>query len=236
MMGLGAETPRIFSQIWQFPPRARFGRIIPKEKIYQQVGVKQTFKSKFIDEIAQIRWAYKLSADTINLAATHHIDELQIIRIVLKGHTCSEDVLKMIDKAIPHPVIFILQRSSAEGEQIRYVAALKKPGTDYARSWHCSAYLRSAWISTESTTAVPLPTAINLTALYHRMLTTLLPIPPRETESIEQTLIRLGEIQQLEKSLRRLAKQMAAEKQFNRKVDINQKIRQITQQLRQLRL
>ena len=223
-----------FSQLWQFPAQAEFGSIIPKEKIYQQVSAGKALKDKFIEEVEQIRWAYKLATSTINLPGSDDVPELEIITITLKGETLADDVLVAIDKAIPLPLLFELKRQWGDGEQIRYAAAFKRPSEADASKWVCSEYLFSEWLDGNSVEAVPLPMAINLPELYQQMLATLLPIPPREAETIEQTLARLAEINSYQKKMVQLKKKVSAEKQFNRKVELNRQLKTLQQQLNQL--
>ena len=223
-----------FSQLWQFPAQAEFGSIIPKEKIYQQVSAGKALKDKFIEEVEQIRWAYKLATSTINLPGSDDVPELEVITITLKGETLVDDVLAAIDKAIPLPLLFELKRQWGDGEQIRYAAAFKRRSEADASKWVCSEYLFSEWLDGDSVEAIPLPMAINLPELYQQMLATLLPIPPRETETIEQTLARLAEINSQQKKMVQLKKKVSAEKQFNRKVELNRQVKTIQKQLNQL--
>ena len=223
-----------FNQRWQFPAQAVFGSIIPKEKIYQQVFAGKALKDKFIEEVEQIRWAYKLATSTINLPGSDDVPELEVITITLKGETLADDVLAAIDKAIPLPLLFELKRQWGDGEQIRYAAAFKRRSEADASKWVCSEYLFSEWLDSDSVEAVPLPMVINLPELYQRMLETLLPIPPREAESIEQTLARLAEINSQQRKLAQLKKKVAAEKQFNRKVQLNRDLKALQHHLNQL--
>lgn len=224
-----------FNQRWQFPAQAEFGLIIPKEKIYQQVAAGKALKDKFVEEVEQIRWAYKLATSTINLLGSDDVPELEVITITLKGETLADDVLSAIDKAIPLPLLFELKRQWGDGEQIRYAAAFKRRSEADASKWVCSEYLFSQWLDSDSVEVVPLPMAINLPELYQQMLATLLPIPPREAETIEQTLARLAEINNYQKKLGLLKKKVAAEKQFNRKVDLNRQVKILHNKLDQLK-
>ncbi len=220
-----------FNQRWQFPAQAEFGSIIPKEKIYQQVTAGKALKDKFVEEVEQIRWAYKLATSTINLPGSDDVPELEIITITLKGEALADDVLAAIDKAIPLPLLFELKRQWIDGEQIRYAAAFKRRSEADARKWVCSEYLFSDWLDSDNVEAVPLLMATNLPELYQRMLATLLPITPREVETIEQTLTRLAEIKRKQKKLAQLKKKVASEKQFNRKVELNRQVKNLHQQL-----
>jgi hypothetical protein len=179
---------------WQFPAAAKFGRVIPKEKLYSQVNANAELKQLFVSQIAQIKWAYKLAESTINLAKTEQVEEIEIIQIKLKTENLDEKLLAAIDKAIPHPTIFLLQRQQQGQEQgqteISYQAAYKQKviaGKDTSTSnakktikatkgkWNHSNYLQSAWLAADNTAALPLPAATTLQGLYQCLLEALLP-------------------------------------------------------------
>ena len=72
---------------WRFPEAAKFGRVIPKEKLYSQAGVSAQLKQLFVEQVGQIKWAYKLAETTINLAKHEQVDEIEIIQIKLKNRS-----------------------------------------------------------------------------------------------------------------------------------------------------
>ena len=179
---------------WQFPAAAKFGRVIPKEKLYSQVNANAELKQLFVSQVAQIKWAYKLAENTINLAKTEQVEEIEVIQIKLKTESLDEKLLAAIDKAIPHPTIFLLQRQKQRQEQgqteISYQAAYKQKviaGKDTSTSnakktikatkekWQHSHYLQSAWLAADNTATLPLPAATTLQGLYQLLLEALLP-------------------------------------------------------------
>lgn len=52
--------------LYQYPPSAAVDRPIPKNKLYEQGAANSKLKQKFIDEVAKITWAYKLSAGSLD--------------------------------------------------------------------------------------------------------------------------------------------------------------------------
>ena len=169
---------------WQFPKAAKFGRVIPKEALYSQTGANAALKQLFVAQVAQIQWAYKLAENTINLAKTKQVEEIEIIHIRLKTQQLDEKILAAIDKAIPHPTVFMLQRVQQGQAEISYQAAYKQKliavndaGANKAskEKWLHSHYLQSAWVAADNTSTSPLPTATTLQGLYQLLLASLLP-------------------------------------------------------------
>lgn len=176
---------------WKFPETAKFGRVIPKEKLYSQAGANAELKQLFVEQVAQIKWAYKLAESTINLAKTEQVHELEVIHIKLKAQTLDEKILIAIDKAIPHPTLFILTRDAKQGDQgkgenepepveqeIAYQAAhkLKTITQSNKEKWQQSAYLKSQWLVPSRQHAAPLPATTSLESLYTQLLEALMPL------------------------------------------------------------
>ncbi|SMG62226.1 conserved hypothetical protein [methanotrophic bacterial endosymbiont of Bathymodiolus sp.] len=171
--------------------------MIPKEKLYQQANVSAALKQRFVEQVGQIKWVYKLAEGTTNLAKTDSVTEIEIIQITLKSKGLDENILAAIDKAIPHPTLFVLKRyqnnqgdndsndESAESEQICITAAhkAKENIASGKETWQQSQYLNSAWFQPTQVTAMPLPTATNLERLYEQLLEALIPNSPEQNTS-----------------------------------------------------
>ena len=194
---------------WRFPEAAKFGRVIPKEKLYQQANVSAALKQRLVEQVGQIKWAYKLAEGTTNLSRTESVTEIEIIQISLKSNDLDENILAAIDKAIPHPTLFVLKRyhnhqsnnQSSESEQkgteqICITAAHKVKGNTASgkETWQQSQYLNSTWFQPTQVTAMPLPTATNQQRLYEQLLEALISSSPEPNiKSPEQTSRQISE-------------------------------------------
>ncbi|EKB4985865.1 TPA: DUF4391 domain-containing protein [Escherichia coli] len=222
---------------WIFPDKAKFGRVVPKNKIYEHSAASAGLKSLFVEQVEQILWAYKLSPSTLNIPQTSKVSEIQVFSVKLKGDSIDDSVLKAIDLAIPFPILFEVWE--ARGEQGHYVACYKRKAENDQSKWFCSRYLRSETFYSSDSLAVTsevlgLPTAIDMAELYQKLLTRLLPIPQRAAESIEEVIERLMAIQALEKQISQYKKKVHAEKQFNRKVELNKQLKNLRCELQEL--
>ena len=86
--------------MFAYPKQAELNRVVPKTKIYAHAKPSKRVKAFFVAQVAEIRWKYKLSPDTINLPARNGVNEIQIFEIVLKTPDLDAAVLQTIDKAI----------------------------------------------------------------------------------------------------------------------------------------
>jgi hypothetical protein len=227
------NQPRIH---WKFPEAAKFGRVIPKEKLYSQAGANAELKQLFVEQVAQIKWAYKLAESTINLAKTEQVHELEVIHIKLKAQTLDEKILIAIDKAIPHPTLFMLTRDAkysdkeeivkepkASALEIAYQAAHKMKTTTQGNKekWQQSAYLKSQWLE-QGNQHTLLPAAINLETLYNQLLEALIPLNlkgvnnSQEPESAYEHANSIQKKRSLEDKLANLAAIEALNKQIKK--------------------
>ncbi len=71
--------------LFTFPPNAEFNRIIPKTKFYEHTSPTPTLKAKFVSQISQVVWSYKLAPETINLPQSEGVKEIQVFTIALKA-------------------------------------------------------------------------------------------------------------------------------------------------------
>ena len=240
--------------LYAWPEAAAFGRVIPKAKIYEHAGAKRPLKEGFVREVEQIIWSHKLAPETINLAATDAVTEIQVFRIAQKTAVLDRELLRAIDTAIPFPLIFEL----SHGGRIKLAAAWKRPSEADRARWIVGDYFEADWLP-EATARVPLPVATNLGALYERLLS---PLVERQTAqlmpdadsgvaeapqgyanpnaqdapvSLEARIAQAEAIKAKAREVERIKARLAREKQFNKRVAINAELRDAKLALEQLR-
>jgi hypothetical protein len=213
--------------LYQYPAKTVLGRVVAKQRILAHVRATTKLRERLRDDVAQITWHAKLAHNTINLPGTNDVPELQVFVITLKGEDLHRDVLRAIDRAIPFPILFELH--STHGTRV--TAAYKRPSQADPSKWVLDDhYASSDWLPAE-TPRQPLPTAIDLKQLYQQLLRSLLPAPARRGEALPDQLERLRALEALRKDAATLAKRLRNEKQFNRKVEINAKLRSIREKI-----
>jgi hypothetical protein len=208
--------------LFNFPPQARVGRVLPKSKIYQHGRIGAALRERFVRQVEQITWQYKLAPETINLPARGGIEEIEIFELVLKNESLDEDLLRAIDRAIPLPIVFQLQH----GQRSRMVAAYKRPSAAEAGKWVIDGYFAGDWQAADAARRT-LPIALDLHSLYEQLLRSLLPQAARPGESLPEQLTRLTRLRSLQSEYNKLEARLRKEKQFNRKVGLNAELRKL---------
>ena len=241
-----------------WPRAAHFGRVIPKNKIYEHAGANTALKDLFVQQIEQIIWDYKLAPETINIPADTKTSEIQIFRINLKSSHLDHKVLQAIDKAIPFPILFELSYR----DQIKLAAAYKRRSESDSTRWVIGRYFESGW-QPEEAERKPLPIARNLSALYEQLLSPLVDAsstvedrprsadrvqeappayrvsrqdgPETDNLSLEQRIALAESIEAKQKEIAKIRSRLNREKQFNKRVAINAELRDAKEKLQALR-
>jgi len=236
--------------LYDWPRSSAFGRVIPKTRIYEHAGANSALKDLFVREVDQILWSHKLAPETVNLAATTQVAEIQVFRITARTATLDRDVLRTIDRAIPFPLIFEV----AHGGHIRLAAAFKRPSEADSARWVVGDYFQGDWLP-ENAPRAPLPVALNMGSLYERLLAPLVvaltarliqgmggapqtPIKPDEAErpvSLEELIAQAEAIKAQTREVERIKARLVREKQFNKRVAINAELRAAKEHLERLR-
>ena len=212
--------------MFMYPAKAEFNRVLPKIKIYTNAKPSKSVKAKFVSQIGEIVWKYKLSPETINLATRDGFTEIQVFEITLKEPELDSEVLIAIDKAIPYPILYRLLYE----ERVKKVAAYKRPAADGSVKWLTETYFETDWTD-DIVPAMPLPVALDLKTLYEQMLFAYIDLPPRAGENLDVFVERVRMIRKCRRDLRALEAKMNSEKQFNRKVELNAQVRSLNTQL-----
>lgn len=215
--------------VFAYPPQAAVNRPIAKAKIYAHARPSKRVRELFVAQVGEILWKYKLSPETINLPAQRGIQEIQVFEVSLKTSELDPAVLQAMEKAVPFPLLFRLVHE----DRVRFCAAYKRPSEADASKWVIEAVFQSQW-QPQDADCPPLPIALDLASLYEQILRKHIPLPPRAGESIAEHVERFNKVQTSKKLLSQLETKLTQERQFNRKVELNARLRELTEQLTEL--
>jgi hypothetical protein len=218
--------------LFDYPTKARFGRKIPKSKLYENASANTKLKDKFVNQIEKIVWQYKLAPNTLNLDATNKVPEIQVFDIFLKTKEVDQVLLEVIDKAIPLPIIFQIHK----GNKVKIKAAYKRPSESANNKWVIESYFESEWLD-KDVAKQPMPQVLDLGKLYEQILKSLMPVEitsSKTTQTIDEQVGIINQINSLQKVLDKLNSKYKKEKQRNRQFEINKQIKLKQKELNQL--
>lgn len=238
--------------LYRYPPTAKVDKTIPKNKFYQQGNANHRIERLFVEQVDSIRWAYKLSPQTINLTDSDTVKEIQIFSIVSRVEKLDTEVLQFIDKVIPSPIIFEI----VFGDKIKVIATYKRQsqadsqkvvlGKYYATDWQDPAqredlrivlgmadlyecFIEQLLIHTNKTTNKTSSNVFLSPNVGANLSTT-----HQKIASIEEKIAHTEKMALLTKQIYELQKRMYKEKQFNRQVEMNLQLQTLQKQLKDL--
>ena len=223
-------------KLYKFPQQAKVDRLIPKNKFYEQGKANTKIEQLFVNQVENIRWAYKLASSTIHLQDQEDLKEIQIFRVKSRVEDLDVSILSFIDKLILTPIIFEVVYQ----DKVKVVATYKRLNQADKTKAVIGQYYASEWL--EDHDRVELPLYLKLADLYEHFIAQILPITSSEDSgdddesvSIELKLQKAQQLESLQKQLDKLKSKLRTEKQFNRKVELNKKVSELESQLAQVR-
>ena len=223
-------------KLYKFPQQAKVDRLIPKNKFYEQGKANTKLEQLFVDQVENIRWAYKLASSTIHLQDQEDLKEIQIFRVKSRVEDLDVSILSFIDKLILTPIIFEVVYQ----DKVKVVATYKRLNQANKTKAVIGQYYASEWL--EDHDRVELPLYLKLADLYEHFIAQILPITSSEDSgdddesvSIELQLQKAQQLESLQKQLDKLKSKLRNERQFNRKVELNKKVSELESQLAQVR-
>lgn len=191
--------------MFKLPKKCYVNKFIPKKVLYEKVGVSSNAKEEFINLVERITWLYKLSEDTIGLTKTEDIEEIQIFQIDLKEKKVPTNVIKTITKGVQYKVLFVIKYQE-----------------DYCYSIKVEDIYNSEWNDNIEFNF----NAINLRTVYENIVKKI--IKEENNENAFSKIIEDNEYKkELEKKITKLQQKIKSEKQFNKKVALNEELNKL---------
>ena len=222
-------------KLYKFPQQAKVNQLIPKNKFYEQGKANTKIEQLFVDQVENIRWAYKLASSTIHLQDQEDLKEIQIFRVKSRVEDLDVSVLSFIDKLILTPIIFEVVYQ----DKVKVVASYKRLSQVDKTKAVIGQYYASEWL--EDHDRIELPIYLKLADLYEHFIAQILPIASSkdqenddESVSIELQLQKAQQLQSLQKQLDKLKSKLRNEKQFNRRVELNKQLQNLQLQINRI--
>lgn len=207
------------------PESTYFGKLVPKNKFYDKLSIDKKLERSFIDQINSIRWAYKLSADTLNVAKGKAVEEVEVFLVKLKKSVLDLNVLRQMDKQLHYHLIFILE---FEG-QYQLWTGYKEESVN--ATFKVGKYYHTDWV-TEDSFSLRID-GLNMDAIYENLVRQIagIELAKENNESLKDTVERQVAREKLEKEIEKLRVKVRKEKQFNRQVELNKQLKALLKEL-----
>ena len=189
-------------------------KFIPKKVFYDKINLSSNLKQEFIDKIDKIYWKYKISEDTINISKTENVEEIEIFEITLKEKADCKNIIKVITKNIPYVILFKI----CHNDEVQY--AIKYNEDTYFTNWNEEIDFNFE--------------GIDLNTVYENIVRSVTNIS-KQDNNIDEELEKSKRLKEMQKEIERLENKMKAEKQFNKKVELNLELNKIKNELEELK-
>ena len=200
---------------FNLPEQAHVQTFVPKNTFFTRAVVNTKLKKEFTDTIQKITWEYKLAPDTVGITGTELVEEIQIFHIELKAQTIPKNVLKLIDKSVMYPILYVFtyQNHVAYGITLRNVSEQRY----YFSNWNQKLTFRF--------------TGINLERVYEGLIATFIGQTPTISKDFATIVEQDKEKGRLDREIGALANKIKNERQFNKKVELNKTLQVKKQEL-----
>ena len=197
----------------ELPKECIVDKFIPKKIFYEKVSLSTNLKQEFVDKLDKIYWKYKISEDTLNISKTENVEEIEIFELTLKEKVNCQNIIKVITKNIPYIILFEI----CYKDEVQY--AIKHSDDIYFTNWNEKINFNF--------------NGIDLNVVYENIIRSVTNIS-EQSNNIDEELEKGKKLQEVQKEIERLENKMKAEKQFNKKVELNKNILELKKQKEEL--
>ncbi len=194
----------------KLPSNCIVDKFIPKKTFYEKVNISNSIKEEFTDKLSKIYWRYKISEDTINISKTEEIEEIEVFELELKEKYNSKNLIAIITKNIPYPILFSIKYENEFQYAIRYKDDI------FFSEWNKELDFKFA--------------ALNIKLIYENIVKCITNVE-NDTVELDKEIQRQNEINRLNNEIKKLESKIRSEKQFNVKVQYNEEIRKIKRKI-----
>ena len=201
--------------LFDLPLSSKVDRVVPKNSFDDFASNK--VKKLFTNQIQKILWKNKLSVETINLRGKE-IDEIQFFDIELKEKVYVPDILNAIDKSIPYHIIFTIRFN----DDVYVSVSPKHLNPINGNSAVIDHTFKTEWFSSQEFN-FKIDLKNNLDDVFYSFCSQFSPTI-KNNKNLQDFISANKELDRLNRDIQKIKQQMSQTKQFNKKVELNQKL------------
>lgn len=195
------------------PYQTIVNRFIPKNKFYEVATVSTGVRREFVDLIERITWLYKLSEDTLGASKTNKVEEIQIFKVLLKKKQLPKNAIRLITRNIAYPILFHYRFED------EFIYSIEVDEKQYYTKWNEDISFNFS--------------GLNLEVIYENIVKAIIK-EEISNEDFEEIISKTNKKTEVERLIQITKNKMKREKQFNRKVELNQELYKLENKLEEL--
>lgn len=216
--------------ILKYPESTIVNRVVPKAMFYRFMEVNPRMKTRFVNDVENITWLYKLSANTLNVTSSDDLVEIDVMVATLKQQDCPTDLFTFIDTNMPHHIVFILKYNDSYMFLLNY--------KDWADTTHTkfkiSKSFASLWTDLDGMSLEI--QGQSLPRIYDNFVAQVSGIGEHKAGALADIVALKKQIATAEAELRSLEKRMRKEPQYDIQVAMNRQVKEKRKELDNLKM
>ena len=227
-------------QFLHLPEETIDNQFIPKKHFYEHGNLNKKEKELFVKVIKRITLYAQLKTEDTNIPIYKDeqktYEEVAILFVELRVDNHLEKLAKIIMELIPYPMILIFTYN----EMVNFVGAHQRDNLQDSTKIILEAVYQTGFISQEDKFMNQIDykkfDKQNFYTFYEDYIQLIISynLKIRNVKEAEDNELLLEEIRRLEEEIKRLRNRLKREKQFNRKMDINMKIKILEAKLKKM--
>ena len=220
----------MMENILGFPETTIVDKLVPKNAFYKNWEVNGKMKQHFVDDVAQIKWAYKLAPFNLHVEDGKRVHEIAVFLVSMKAQECPLDVFTFIDKNMPRHVVFVLEHAGSYKLLLNY----KEPADAEGSTFRILQSFTTDWMPSLSELSLTIE-GNDMDTIYEHFAGIISGFGTSSHEAT-QRIIELEEM--IDKKVRyaeSLQKKIRTEKQFNRQMELNGEARRIKREIEKMK-
>lgn len=202
-----------------YPQSTIVDKTVPKTMFYKFMEVNPRMKIRFVNDVAQICWLYKLSSSTLNVTDREEMKEIEIFVVTLKQQDCPTDLFTFIDTNMPHHIVFILKFEDSYMLLVNY------------KEWKDGTHTQFKITKSFATTWMPMDKLTlqiqgqSLPRIYDNFVAQISGIGEHKAGALSEIVELKKRIAAMESELQSLEKRMRKEPQYDVQVKMNGQVK-----------
>ena len=202
-----------------YPQSTIVDKVVPKTMFYKFMEMNPRMKIRFVNDVSQICWLYKLSSSTLNVTDREEMKEIEIFVVTLKQQDCPTDLFTFIDTNMPHHIVFILKFEDSYMLLVNY------------KEWKDGTHTQFKITKSFATTWMPMDKLSlsiqgqSLPRIYDNFVAQISGIGEHKAGALSEIVELKKRIAAMESELQSLEKRMRKEPQYDVQVKMNTQVK-----------
>lgn len=210
----------------KLPTSTIVDKIVPKNSFDEYATTKQ--KKLLTSVVARIKWLHKLSNQTVNLQGKEVI-EIQVFELELKEQTNVNELLLLINRVIPYPILFVIRHN----EEIMYSISKKHTHPTNENQAVVDWTFSTSWKNVlEDEFEISLSNSLD--SVFQDICFKISGKNQGKEKDIETLIAKEQLLKQLNSEIEKITTSMNKCKQFNKKVELNERLQKTLNQKNKL--